>query len=114
MNYFKDICKHHGETDFLRTKSENHKRCVKCRSEAVQRRRDKLKQLSVDYLGGKCSRCGYCKCIQALDFHHKDPTQKDFSIAHKGHTRSWERVKSELDKCILLCANCHREVHADE
>jgi hypothetical protein len=80
--------------------------------EAVQRRRRKVKQMAVDYLGGKCNRCDYDKCIDALDFHHTDPTQKDFNISENGHCRSWESVEKELNKCELLCANCHREEHS--
>ena len=49
--------------------------------------------------------------MQALEFHHTDSDGKDFGISAKGYTRSWEEVRKELDKCILLCANCHREVH---
>ena len=61
---------------------------------------------------GKCERCGYSKCVDALDFHHLDPKSKDFNISKNGNTRSWEEIKKELDKCIMLCANCHREEHA--
>ena len=114
MNYFIDICKYHGETNFTRTRGDKHKRCVRCRSESVQRRRDKVKVLSVQYLGGKCCKCGYNKCIKALEFHHLNPTQKEFALSKQGHTRSWEKIKIELDKCVLLCANCHRELHAND
>jgi 5-methylcytosine-specific restriction endonuclease McrA len=68
--------------------------------------------MSVQYKGGKCCICGYDKCYDALEFHHLDPSQKDFGLSSNGHTRSWEKVKEELDKCILVCANCHREIHA--
>ena len=78
----------------------------------VMRCRRNLKKKAVAYLGGVCVRCGYSKCVAAFDFHHKDPTQKDFAIAHKGFCRSFEKLKRELDKCELLCANCHREEHA--
>ena len=54
----------------------------------------------------------YNKYIGALGFHHLDPNQKDFSIGSKGYTRSFDKVKKELDKCICVCANCHREIHA--
>lgn len=80
---------------------------------AVQKRRRKIRQMAIDHKGGKCEICGYDKCIDALEFHHKDPACKDFSISAKGYTRSWDAVEKELSKCILLCANCHREVHAD-
>lgn len=78
---------------------------------AVSEVRRKLKQRAVEYLGGKCRRCSYDKCSAAMDFHHRDPTQKEFRIA-SGHTRKWEFIRAELDKCDLLCSNCHRELHA--
>jgi hypothetical protein len=71
--------------------------------------RDNKKQ-AVEYLGGCCEKCGYSKCMAAMEFHHKDPTQKEFSISkHRGV--GIEKIKPELDKCMLLCANCHRETH---
>lgn len=79
---------------------------------AVQKRRKKIRSMAVDYTGGQCENCGYGRCIDALEFHHTDPTKKDFSISEKGYTRSWAVVTKGLDKCIMLCANCHREVHA--
>jgi len=92
------------------------KRTYKDRSEyfikAVYARRKKVRAMAVEYKGGKCENCGYYRCLDALEFHHKDPAQKDFSISSKGYTRSWIRVKEELDKCTILCANCHREFHA--
>jgi hypothetical protein len=79
---------------------------------AVHKRRRKVRLMAVEYKGGKCEICSYNKCVDALEFHHKDPALKDFSISSKGYTRSWKTVKEELDKCVLLCANCHRELHA--
>ncbi len=73
--------------------------------------RKRTKEKCVKYKGGKCERCGYNKCIQALDFHHINPKEKDFTIS--GGTKSFESLKSELDKCILVCKNCHSEIHAD-
>ena len=71
--------------------------------------RQRTKEKAVEYKGGKCSRCEYNKCIRALDFHHIDPSRKDFTVSRV--SRSWKAIKAELDKCILLCANCHRELH---
>lgn len=105
------ICKIHGETEFAYYEKANRWRCLKCQTEATQKRRDKVKELAVEYKGGKCEICGYNKYFGALEFHHKDPSQKDFGISSKGYTRSWEKVKEELDKCIMVCANCHREIH---
>lgn len=55
--------------------------------------------------------CGYSKCKEALDFHHVNPNEKDFNISGS-HSRSWEKIELELKKCVLLCANCHREIHS--
>ena len=105
-------CKHHGLTTFRsESKRTNKYRCVRCESEKVQKRRTKLKQIAIEYKGGECEYCGYSKCPAALEFHHKDPSQKDFGIAYKGRTMSEEKMKVELDKCIMLCSNCHREEH---
>ena len=79
--------------------------------QAVSKRRKKLRDMALEYAGGKCAVCGYNKCNRALSFHHLDPTKKDFGLSVKGITRSWEKTQKELDKCILLCANCHMEVH---
>lgn len=72
--------------------------------------RQRLKKKAIEYKGGSCSRCNYSKSVRALTFHHLDPQEKDFGIG-SGDTKSWETVKKELDKCILLCANCHAEEH---
>lgn len=69
----------------------------------------KTKLKAVEYKGGKCIVCGYNKSIRALQFHHLDPSQKNFGIS--GTTKSFEKLKPELDKCVLLCSNCHAEVH---
>lgn len=85
--------------------------CKMCWILRVKSHRNKVKLQCIDYKGGKCSKCGYDKCAAALDFHHLDPTQKDFDISHS-NKRSLESLKPELDKCILICANCHRELHS--
>ena len=70
------------------------------------RKRTKLKL--VEYKGGKCQICDYNKSLNALHFHHLDPNEKDFSIS--GKSLSFEKLKSEVDKCILVCSNCHSEI----
>lgn len=104
-------CKKHGLTEFSYHKSGNRWRCKKCIVEAVKLRRKKIKEKAVEYKGGKCEICGYNKCIDALEFHHLNPKEKDFGIGEKGYTRSWIKIQEELDKCIMVCANCHREIH---
>lgn len=64
----------------------------------------------VAYKGGQCLRCGYKKCLAGLDFHHPDPSTKDPKFHSKLHW-SAERIKRELDKCWLVCKNCHAEIH---
>lgn len=64
-------------------------------------------------MGGCCQICGYDKCIAALDFHHKDD-DKEFGLSSKGRTLNFEKMKIEAQKCILVCANCHREIHAED
>jgi len=68
-----------------------------------------LKEQAIAYLGGRCVICGYEKCPAAMEFHHDNPRQKDFTISK---VMSWKRVQAELDKCTLLCCRCHKEVHA--
>lgn len=103
-------CARHGVCKFV-LETRGYYRCTKCRSYQVSKRRDVVKQKAVEYKGGKCELCSYNKCIAALDFHHTDPEHKDFAISKDGHTRSWESIKAEIDKCMLVCANCHREIH---
>ena len=76
----------------------------------VDKRRKDIKTKAIAYLSGKCF-CGYSKCERALEFHHLDPAKKDFNISRSGYTRSWKSVKNEIEKCILVCSNCHREIH---
>jgi len=82
-------------------------------SRAITNRKDYRKIVkikAVEYKGNRCILCGYDKCIQSLDFHHKDPKEKEFQIS--GGTKSFEKMKIELDKCVLVCKNCHGEIHA--
>lgn len=109
--YIQCYCTKHGLTNYKYINSAKKFKCVKCRSEYTQRRRYNLKEELVKYKGGKCEICGYNKCYAALEFHHKDPNEKDFGLASKGYTRNIEECKKEVDKCILVCANCHREIH---
>ena len=81
--------------------------------DAVRKRRFKLRDMAIAFLGGKCLRvsCGYHRFSGALECHHKDPNEKEQGFLLRGTTYSWKRIKEELKKCVLLCANCHREVH---
>lgn len=84
--------------------------CRSCTNDQTVERHRALKAAAVAYLGGKCSLCGYSKHLSALEFHHLEPEHKDFTIS-KTRSRSLDTIKPELEKCRLLCANCHREVH---
>lgn len=105
------------ENEFYSRPDRNGKKqsyCKECNKNNTIDRQRNFKIKCINYKGGKCENCGYSKCPGALDFHHKDPTQKDFNISKYRNT-SWEKNKKditgELDKCSLLCANCHREIH---
>lgn len=69
----------------------------------------KTKLKCISYKGGECQICGYKKSIRSLTFHHVHPEEKSFGIS--GGTKSFEKLKPELDKCILVCTNCHGEIH---
>lgn len=83
--------------------------CNKNPYEQIKNYRKKIKLTAILYKGSKCKKCGYNDNIAALDFHHLDLKEKDFGISasHVG----WDKLKKELDKCIILCSNCHREEH---
>jgi len=76
------------------------------------RLRDRKLEL-INLLGGKCKHCGYKKCAWAFDFHHIDG-KKENNIARIIHDSSKNKALKEAEKCILLCANCHRELHYKE
>ena len=81
---------------------------------ALRYKKRALKHQLVKYKGGKCENCGYDTCEGALQFHHRNPQEKDFTIAHinfNGDIISLEKLYQEVDKCSLLCANCHFEQH---
>lgn len=75
-------------------------------------RRRKIRTTLLERAGNKCSICGYDKYFGALEFHHLDETKKEFNLSHIGLNKSSKRIEEEFDKCVLLCSNCHREVHA--
>lgn len=105
-------------TDFYKRRDGNDPSsyCKICTNKQTTERQRAFKEKCVKYKGGKCINCGYCKCIGALEFHHLNPEEKDFSPSYarlRGVTNGElkDEVKKELDKCILVCANCHREEH---
>jgi len=85
--------------------------CKACDNGLTLVRQRNRKKEFVELKGGKCERCGYNRCLGALEFHHMDPSKKEFQISKN---RSLESMQEELDKCILLCANCHKEEHTSK
>ena len=103
------------ETDFYKTGKYLRYICRKCENKKTviykKRRRLSLKEKAVKYLGGKCAKCGYKKCLSALEFDHIYGKEKEISKLLDS-TMVWNKLKLELDKCKLMCSNCHRERHA--
>lgn len=99
-----------GETDSLKFHSGRYTQCKKCRQFYQNKSNRKRKYIFVQYKGGKCTICGYDKCMAALDFHHSNPDEKDPDWK-KMRKWSLKKVKGELDKCVLVCRNCHSEIH---
>ena len=95
---------------YVYDKKMGHSR-TKCNSCLSNHQRRSKKDLAIKYKGGKCQACGYDKCVRSLGFHHLDRSNKRFQISGE-FCRSWEEIEKELDKCILLCQNCHGELHA--
>lgn len=105
------VCHRHGEVEH-RLKANGCYRCPKCSSEAVSRRRRRVKAVLVEEAGGKCVVCGYDRWVGALEFHHVNPRKKSFALSQAGVTRSIAAAREEAAKCVLLCANCHAETEA--
>jgi len=78
----------------------------------VAKSRQRKKKKFVDAFGGRCQICGYDKCIDALHFHHVNPADKKWCPSDAINKHKYEDTVKELEKCILLCANCHAEVHS--
>jgi len=74
--------------------------------------RRNMKLQAIKLLGGECCKCGYNKCVDALEFHHENPNEKEFKLG-SGNTMSWRDYKAEVQKCILVCSNCHKEIHSE-
>jgi hypothetical protein len=104
------ICKDTNKDHFS---SGRFSECKKCRTRYQSGTSKRRKIELVKYKGGKCIKCGYNKCLASLDFHHRNPENKD---PNWRRMRNWslEKVKSEVDKCDLLCKNCHCEIHYGE
>ena len=122
--YVEKECQHHGRVNFqLRSDKQNPNKtyyyyhCTVCKEEQWrthnEKRKERQKEIKIKLIalkGGGCQICGYSKCNQALHFHHLDPKQKEFKIS-KANRKSLPKILEEIEKCILVCANCHAELH---
>lgn len=115
------VCKLCGSVYEIIDKGWARKYCYKCspsykknsskqHANNINAKRNAIKLYLINRAGGKCVKCGYDKCQGALQFHHIDPTQKEFSIS-RDFSNDIEKLCKEADKCILLCSNCHAEEH---
>ena len=90
---------------YLRDREKN---IVKSTTRNKERRR-KYKIRAIELKGGCCQKCGYNKCVAALEFHHIESEEKEINIGK--FQVAWQKIVIELEKCILVCSNCHREIH---
>ena len=108
-------CKHHGDTIFKKAKrarGENYE-CLACNTKRTTSWRSNRKQYLVDLFGGRCQCCDCEKPIQVYDFHHLHPELKRFGINNAiKNGVSLDKILEELRNCIMVCANCHREIEA--
>lgn len=99
---------------FLKNLSAHRKKTRTQLSKTIQRRRVQLKLRCIDLLGGACLKCGYKKSYRGLTFHHRDPVTKVDDVCRMIANRSWSSVLEEIQKCDLLCFNCHMELSPDD
>lgn len=85
--------------------------CKSCFNKYCVERWIEKKKLAIKYKGGSCIKCGFNKHYAALQFHHIDPSTKEYTW-DKLKLKSWDKIVKELDKCELLCANCHSILHS--
>lgn len=100
-----------GETNPDKFYGHKKKMCGECHNKHVQKKGTEKRNFAIKLLGGKCTSCGFKLWSCSLDIHHLKPEQKDPEFAHM---RGWkiERIRKELEGCVLLCKNCHAAVHA--
>ena len=96
-----------------RKKNKLHSWCKECLYGYQKKRWKDRKRKAISLMGGCCYKCGYKKNMAALEFHHKNPEKKEF-VWEKLRKMKWSSVIKELKKCILVCSNCHAELHSPE
>lgn len=116
LEYSREYRKIKANRDRLNANTRRCRKSPKAKQRRNLTRREwtaREKQKAVDYKGGKCVCCGYSECLAAMDFHHRNPAEKEGygAGALKAHW-TFERNMPELDKCELVCVRCHREIHA--
>lgn len=94
--------------EFKDYQQRNRTRCGSCNTKI---RRFRAKAAALKFLGGKCSNCGWQGNQAALQFHHLKG--KDFTIGNSAN-KSWDSIKDEMQKCVILCANCHMIEHSSK
>lgn len=104
-------------SEFHKNKSTStgyHTYCKRCARKVQRERHNVFRASCIEHAGGKCIKCGYSRCVAALEFHHRDPGAKDFQLSKAPGQDSLplsDTIRAELDKCDLVCANCHAEIH---
>lgn len=103
-------CKFCGELDVNKFYGHRKSMCNKCfNNKSVSKARINRQKI-LDHFGNKCSHCGYEKYLCSLQVHHLDRKGKDPSY-RSVRSWSWNRIKNEIKKCVMLCANCHIALH---
>ena len=97
---------------YTRRGEQTHSYCKPCVNKQTIDRQRNLKRKAIEYKGGFCQDCKGIFHPAVYDFHHINPDEKDFSLAHHKALKWSDEITNELDKCILLCSNCHRLRHA--
>lgn len=101
-----------SEFYFRKTENRHHPYCKRCHNAYTHERFKRRKARAITYKGGVCEDCGGAFHYSVFEFHHTDPTGKELT-GNQIKRWAWDRVKAELDRCMLLCANCHRLRHWD-
>jgi 5-methylcytosine-specific restriction endonuclease McrA len=105
-------CKNNLPLDkfYIRRGNKPSSYCKTCTTKVTVERQIANKTKAVEYMGRECTKCNYKKYFGALEFHHLDPTKKDLTIG-KMRLRNFDKIKQELDKCVLVCSRCHKIEH---
>lgn len=104
-------------SEFGKNKSEKdrlHYVCKTCRRKYDEKHYNESKKIMHNLKINGCAICGYNKCDAALNFHHVNPKDKKFSLMIASMNRSNKNILEEINKCILMCCNCHKEIHTKE